>query len=230
MFRHLGFTGACLAIILLTSCHPSRVFLSPTPSHIERIEGYASLRISTEQDSVRSNFSFLFQLPDQGKFDVSNPFGQTLYQIIITRGEAFLVIPSKKVYWKGEEEEIIIKFFGFQLSLTEMFSLLSGQWPEEEGQSHVERGQETWTFEKDENGRIKAANRGNLRFEMREFFKDTPYARVLEFEHPLSEGRLRILHIGFDQSVKRNMFEIGFMQNFGRKSWAEILEIIDSAR
>lgn len=64
-----------LAVFFLVYCRPSPVILLPLPSEIERIEGYASLRISGDQGSSRSKFSFLFQLPHQGRIEVSNILG-----------------------------------------------------------------------------------------------------------------------------------------------------------
>ncbi|HEA65190.1 MAG TPA: hypothetical protein ENI02_03535, partial [Candidatus Aminicenantes bacterium] len=91
-----------LAIFVLVRCRPSPVILLPLPSEIERMEGYASLRITGDQGSSRSKFSFLFQLPHQGRIEVSNILGRTLYQIIVTGDKAVFIVPSKRVYWQGE--------------------------------------------------------------------------------------------------------------------------------
>ncbi len=168
-----------LAIFFLGYCRPSAVILLPLPSEIERIEGYASLRISGDQGSSRSKFSFLFQLPHQGRLEVSNILGRTLYQIIVAEDKAVFIIPSKRVYWQGEEEEIIQYFLGFRLNLYEMINLLSGKWEGEERN-------ESWSFAKDERGRIMAGQRGEFQFEVKEFLADTPFARILIFQHPLN--------------------------------------------
>ena len=99
--------GCLLAVVILTSCRLSPVIIPSPPSHIEKIEGFASLRMKSEEKEVRSRFSFLFQLPKQGRLDFSNLLGKTLYQIVIYESKAFLLIPAKKIYWQGGEEEII---------------------------------------------------------------------------------------------------------------------------
>lgn len=221
--------GACLVLLFLSSCRPSSICLSPLPSQIERIEGYASLRITEDQGSARSKFSFLFQLPNQGRIEVANFLGTTLYQIIIDEGEAFLLVPSKKVYWHGEEDEIIGKFLGFRLNLHEMISLLSGQWRGEKNQVGTRNWRGDWTLEKDEKGRIEYGRRGELWFEIKEFFNSTTFARLIIFEHPLNKGRLRILNIGLNRPLKKEGFSKAFLENYEQKTWLEIQEMLDNA-
>ncbi|MFC2158878.1 hypothetical protein ACFLT9_13680, partial [Acidobacteriota bacterium] len=117
-----------LLLLLFAACSPSHIFLTPVPKQIESIEGHAKLSLASEGGSGSSRFSFLFHMPDQGRIEVSNFLQGTLYQILIDRGEAFFILPSKRVFWQGEEEEIIDKFLGFGLKLEEMINLLSGQW------------------------------------------------------------------------------------------------------
>jgi len=208
-----------LAIFFLGYCRPSAVILLPLPSEIERIEGYASLRISRDQGSSRSKFSFLFQLPHQGRIEVSNILGRTLYQIIVTEDKAVFIVPSKRVYWQGEEEEIIQYFLGFRLNLYEMINLLSGKWEGEERN-------ESWSFAKDERGRIMAGQRGEFQFEVKEFLADTPFARILIFQHPLNRGFLKILRINLNQPLKKGVFSLSVLGKYERKSWIEIEKIL----
>ncbi|HEB36855.1 MAG TPA: DUF4292 domain-containing protein [Candidatus Aminicenantes bacterium] len=208
-----------LAIFFLGYCRPSAVILLPLPSEIERIEGYASLRISRDQGSSRSKFSFLFQLPHQGRIEVSNILGRTLYQIIVTEDKAVFIIPSKRVYWQGEEEEIIQYFLGFRLNLYEMINLLSGKWEGEERN-------ESWSFAKDERGRIMAGQRGEFQFEVKEFLADTPFARILIFQHPLNRGFIKILRINLNQPLKKGVFSLSVLGKYERKSWIEIEKIL----
>lgn len=208
-----------LAIFFLVYCRPSPVILLPLPSEIERIEGYASLRISGDQGSSRSKFSFLFQLPHQGRIEVSNILGRTLYQIIVAEDKAVFIVPSKRVYWQGEEEEIIRYFLGFRLNLYEMINLLSGKW---EG----EKSKESWSFEKDEKDRIMAGQRGEFQFEVKEFLADTPFARILVFQHPLNRGLLKILRINLNQPLKKGVFSLSVLGKYERKSWTEIEKIL----
>ncbi len=208
-----------LAIFFLGYCRPSAVILLPLPSEIERIEGYASLRISRDQGSSRSKFSFLFQLPHQGRIEVSNILGRTLYQIIVAEDKAVFIVPSKRVYWQGEEEEIIRYFLGFRLNLYEMINLLSGKWEGEERK-------ESWSFTKDERGRIMAGQRGEFQFEVKEFLADTPFARILIFQHPLNRGLLKILRININQPLKKGVFSLSVLGKYERKSWIEIEKIL----
>ena len=208
-----------LVILFLAYCRPSPVIFLPLPSEIERIEGYASLRISRDQGSSRSKFSFLFQLPHQGRIEVSNILGRTLYQIIVAEDKAVFIVPSKRVYWQGEEEEIIRYFLGFRLNLYEMINLLSGKWEGEERN-------ESWSFEKDERGRIMAGQRGEFQFEVKEFLADTPFARILIFQHPLNRGFLKILRININQPLKKGVFSLSVLGKYERKSWIEIEKIL----
>ena len=215
-----------LALFFLVYCRPSPVILLPLPSKIERIEGYASLRITGDQGSSRSKFSFSFQLPHQGRIEVSNILGRTLYQIIVDEDEAAFIVPSKRVYWRGEEEEIIQYFLGFRLDLYEMINLLSGKWEGEQLGYEGEESKEIWSLAKDEQGRIMAGQRGEFRFEVKEFFADTPFARFLIFQHPLNRGRLKILRINLNQPLKEGTFSLSVLGKYERKSWAEIEMIL----
>jgi hypothetical protein len=217
---------AFLDLFFQAYCRPSPVIILPLPSKIERIEGYASLRITGDQGSSRSKFSFLFQLPHQGRIEVSDILGRTLYQIIVSKDKAAFIVPAKKVYWQGEEEEIIRYFLGFRLNLAEMINLLSGRWEGEEMENEGEEGKENWSFTKDERGRIMAGQRGELRFEVKEFFADTPFGRLLFFQHPLSRGRLRILRISLNRPLKKGSFSLSVLGKYRRKSWAEIEKIL----
>ena len=193
------------------------------------MEGYASLKTSSDQGSESSKFSFLFQLPHQGRIEVSNILGKTLYQIVIQEKEAFFLIPSKKIYWRGEEEEIIDRFLGFRLSLHELVSILSGQW-KERGEKGSDYGQEEWLLEKDEEGRIRRGQRGDLDFEVIEFFKNTNVVRRLAFHHPVSQGRVTILQLRFNRPVKRELFSLQFLKSFQPRTWEEIEEILSERR
>lgn len=220
---------ACLIfLILLSSCSPSKILLSPPPSRIERIEGHASLRITGEEGSARSKFSFLFCLPHQGRIEASDFLGRSLYQIIIDEQNAFFIVPSKKVYWQGEEDEVIQRFLGFRLTLEEMISLVSGVWEEAENRGEGEKKMEEWFLEKDEKGRIWAGQRGMLRVEIKEFIEDTSFAQVLVFEHPLTLGRVKILSLGLNRPLNKEAFNITGLKRFERMTWAEIQEIIEN--
>lgn len=221
--------GISFAGVLLFSiqCVPSRVLLSPVPSEIRSVEGHASLRIYGEDGTVRTKFSFLFLLPDQGDIVASNFLGQTIYRITITSDEAFLIIPSKKVYWKGREEEIIDTFLGFKLNMQEMISLLTGEW-QELGLIQKDRKDQRWEFEKDQAGRIISGWRDSLRFEIEEFVNDSHLARVITFESMFTTGRVRLIKAAFNKPVRPESFSTDFLQQYRRKTWEEIQAIIDN--
>lgn len=215
----------CLAVGILTCCQAPPISLSPFPSRIERIEGHASLVISGDQGSARSKFSFLFQLPNRGRIDVSGALGRVLYRIFIHDGEAYFIVPSKKVYWKGQEEEIIDKFMGFRLGLAEMINLLSGNWKKQE--PVPEEGQGTWVFSQDERGRIVSGQRDDLRFEVKAFIEETPFARLFTFEHPASTGQVKVLSMDLNRPIKPNVFSKKFVEKYQSKTWDEIQEILN---
>lgn len=219
------FPTVSLVLFFLIHCR-SQVLLQPLPSTIERIEGYASIKFTGDHGSARSKFSFLFVLPHHGRIEVSNIIGKTLYLIVIDEERAIFVLPSKKVYWQGDEEEIINKFLGFRLNLCEMISLLSGKWKTKEMEFEEEKGLERWSLEKDEKGRIIAGQRGELIFEVKEFLANTPFARLLAFQHSMNRGRLKILSINFNQPIKKGVFSLPFLENYRRVSWAEIEKIL----
>jgi hypothetical protein len=201
--------------------------LSPPPTAVHSIEGYASLRVQGDQGAYRSKFSFLFKLPDQGKIVVFDPLGRTVYQIVVMQGRSYLVVPSRKAYWEGDEEEIINNFLGFRLNMREMIFLLGGGSKEISG--HGELDQEGWLFSKDKDGRINEAAKMELRIVMEEFFESTPYARVLAFDHPLNTGRLKILRMAFNPTFGSEAFSTGFLDRFEKKSWEEIQEMMKRA-
>ncbi len=216
-----------IGFIFLLSCSISQWTPPPLPSRIEGIEGHASLRIKGEDGEVKSKFSFLFQLPNRGRIDVSALLGKTLYQIFVDEKEAFLVIPSERIYWQGDEEEIIDRFFGFRLSLDELVSLLSGQWSRSRRNFGEEGWLKEWILENDKQGRIVRGNKGDLMFEVKDFFKDSSVVRLLIYRHPLSSGRLKILAINFNQPIKKGVFSFEHLKKFKRKTWAEIEEILN---
>lgn len=202
--------------------------MHPPPSKIESIEGYGALRITGDQGSSKIRFSFLFSLPHQGRIESFDYIGRSLYYVLIDKEKSFFVLPSKKVYWEGKVEEITSRSLGFSLNQYEMVSLLSGQWRGEEMSLEAKRALEKWNFEKDERGRIVIGEREEFRFEVQEFFTDSPLARLLLFFHPWSEGRLKILKINFNQPLRPAAFSRAFLERYELKTWAEIEELFSN--
>ncbi len=226
--RFFLFSGVSVILFLLFCCRPTGILLQPVPSNIERLEGHASLKISGEQGSARSKFTFLFQLPSQGRIEVSDfLLGRTLYQIIVDNERAVFFIPSKKVYWEGEEEEIIDYFLGFRLSLEEMINLIQGKWEERAQAVGRDKNGESWNLKRDEKGRVLAGTRENLHFEVQEFLSGSHIPRILIFQHPLNSGRLKILRVDFNRPAKKkDAFSLSFLAGYRRVSWEEIEKIL----
>ncbi len=217
----------CLAF-LLSCCRPALLSISPLPARVERIEGHASLTILTGQETARSKFSFLFALPDKGRIEVTGALGRVIYRLLVDGGEAYLIVPSKKVYWQGQEEEIIYEFLGFRLNLAEMINLFSGDWGKQS--QIISDDLESWSLTRDRKNRIKSGKRGDLWFEVEEFIDDTPFARRIVFRHTLSSGKLKILGLGLNKPVRENVFSKKFKEKYQPKTWKEIQDLIHHAR
>lgn len=224
MYQRLQFIAICSILLLGIGCVPASVLVSPVPAQIKSLEGYASLRINAGEGSGRTKFSFIFHLPEQGRIEVSDFLGRSLYQIVITQNQAYLVIPAKKVYWQGEETEIIDTFLSFRLTLDEMRHLITGDW------AYAPESQESgeWELERDEQGRVLAGQRQELRFSVEEFIGDTHFPRSLSFEHPVNSGRLKILRMDFNKGSHPGAFSTAFREKYSRKTWEEIREILNN--
>lgn len=218
-----------LSLVLLAGCRTQSLFLTPPPSEMEGVEGYASLRITAGQQSARTRFSFLFQLPAEGRLDVLDPLGRVPYQILIVERRSFFVVPSRKAYWEGEEEAILEKFLGFRLSLLEVVALISGHWPGMD-QGETPDWQEGWVLEKDRRDRIHFGRRGDFAFNVEEFFGQSPWVKTAVFHHVETEGRLKILDIQFNQPPREGAFSTAFLDQYSRKTWEEIQEMLSDAR
>jgi hypothetical protein len=225
MRRRLGPAALSLGLALLSACGGSRVLLSPTPSHIDSLEGHARIWL-TEPEASRSRFAFLLSLPDKGYIEVSDFLGRSLYRIQITESGAYFIIPSKKVYWKGGETEIIERFLGFPLNLQEMIGLISGDW---EGLTQERLQAASWRLERDAQGRIVSGRRDTLRFQVEEFIDGSRFPRSLRFEHPANSGRLKILKMDFNRPAAAGAFATDYLQTYSPKTWAEIQALLNDA-
>ena len=222
---------SCLLVctfLLFSACIPQKVFIVPPAGQIGEIEGYASLRVSTGQQTTRSRVSFLFSLPSNGRIEVLDPLGQVHYQLFFVGGLAYFVVPSKKVYWQGQEEDIIDKLFGFHLSLLDVVGLMSGYW-DSPGQEKGQDGMDSWTFLENKKGWIQSGQRGEFRFEVEEFFGQTQWVQDVLFFHPFTEGRLKILDVHFNQPISEMAFATSFSLRYAKKTWEEIKEMLANA-
>ena len=224
--KRVSFGVILLALGLFVSCLPAKYSVPSLPTRIESIEGYGALRITGDQGSSKIRFSFLFSLPHRGRIESFDYIGRSLYYILIDKEVSFLVLPSKKVYWQGKVEEITSRSLGFRLNQYEMVSLLSGQWTGEQKSLEAKKALEKWILERDGRGRIVMGEREEFRFEVQEYFANTPFARLLVFFHPWSKGQLKILKLNFNQAIRPVAFSQPFLKKYELKSWAEIEELL----
>jgi hypothetical protein len=189
------------------------------------MEGYARIWITGPEGSSRTKFSYLLRLPDKGSIEVSNFLGQSLYRILVIKDEAYLIVPSKRVYWRGDDAEIIERLLGFPLDLQEMISLISGEW--DRGTRGA--GGWSWELERDSGDRITAGRRDGLSFTVEAFIPGTRFPGELRFRHPGRSGRLRILKMDFNRPIPAGALAREFLATFAAKTWDEIMEILDHA-
>jgi hypothetical protein len=215
-------TGLVISITLV-GCRPFSPVLSPRPTGLRELEGYASLKITINRQTAKSRFSFVVELPHQGRLQVLDMLNRPVYEILVEGEAAYFVLPSKKVYWQGTTDEIFEKFLGFRLSLQEMAGLLSGGWSEGSGKEPAFEG---WTFEKDLQGRIVSGNRQDFHFEVRGFDAGSGVPRQLTFKSLQSEGRMSLLSIQFNRPLKSSLFSFVELNDFSSVSWAEIERIL----
>ncbi len=216
-------------LFLISSCVSQKVFLAPSLDQVEEIEGFASLRVSTNQKTTRSRVSFLFLLPASGRIEVLDPLGQVHYQLFFVNDNAYFVVPAKKVYWQGQEEEIMDKLFGFHLSLSDVVGLMSGHWSNP-GEKKGQTGMDSWTFLKNKKGFIQSGQRREFKFTVEGFFGQTPWVQEVLFIHPHTEGKLKILDVHFNQPISDMAFATSFSLRYSKKTWEEIRELLTDAR
>jgi len=214
-------------VLLLSSCRVRQVVVSPEIQAFDSMSGFASLRISSGQQSARIRFSFFFHLPGKGRIEVLDPLGRIHYQILIVDRQSYFVLPSRRVYWQGGDTEIMEKFLGFPLDLNEVVSLISGRWPEGDGNQSMP-WQRDWNLERDRRGRILSGSREEFRFEVEEYFDPTPWVQTVAFLHSRSEGRVKILNVHFDQPDSDEAFSTAPLNRFTEITWEEMEKLLDA--
>ncbi|MEW5902226.1 MAG: hypothetical protein AB1715_12250 [Acidobacteriota bacterium] len=214
-----GIKKAAPASILLVaaitaSCFPSRPAISPPPTNVETIEGFASLRLATATGTARSKFSFLFRLPDRGRIEVYDPLRRTVSLLFFAEAEAFFVLPGKRAYWRSTREEVLDKLLGFDLRPEELTAILAGRWDSIGG----------WNLEKDSRGRVARGRRADLEVEVRDFFSPSGLPALLAFSRGRDRGSLKILRLAFNQPLKRDVWRPFFLDDpeFREAAWTEV--------
>jgi hypothetical protein len=207
----------------IVGCRPISPVLSPRPAELQELEGYASLKITINQQTAKSKFSFNVALPHQARFQILDMLNRPIYEMDVEGEASYFVLSSKRVYWQGTTDEIFEKFLGFRLSLREMAGLLSGGWAEGRGEEPIFKG---WTFEKDGHGRVVSGERQDFQFRVRGFDAGGHVPRQLAFKSLQSEGRLSLLSIQFNRPVKSGLFSQAALKDFALVSWEEIERIL----
>jgi len=195
--------------------------LAPIPEHPVSLEGDGSLSLTGPGGKARSRFSFVLLPPARARIDVFDPLGRLVYFLLVTGEEALMAVPSKRVFGRGGCDEVFARFLGFGLAPAEMASLLTGRWPQGPTGQEAPPGS-AWILQRDDRNRVAAAERGGLRFEVREFFRDSDAPRLVVFEHPDSRGRLKIHRLVFDRARPGATDESVLLKGYGEKTWQEL--------
>jgi hypothetical protein len=217
--RRAVLVGALAAA--LAACGVGVPRLAPIPANPASIDGDGSLSMSGSGGSGRARFSFVLLPPDRARIDVFDPLGRLAYFFLVSGDEALLAVPSKKAFGRGGRDEVFARFLGFGLSPDELASLLTGRW------THAPAGPDAaseadWILGRDAQGRVASAEKGGLRFEVLDFFRDSAAPRRIAFEHPDSRGRLKINRLAFDRLPPGAADEAALLKGYGERSWPEM--------
>lgn len=203
-----------LSAAALVSCFPTRPAVAPLPPTVESMEGFATLRLARSGETAKSRLSFVVRLPGQGRIEVLDPLGRTASLLFLDDDVAYLVLPSRRAYWKSGRDEVMSKLLGFALELQELTDILTGRGDRLSG----------WTLEKDGQGRVIRGRREDLRFEVRQFFDRSLIPRLLVLSHGEDRGSLRVLRLNFNQPLKAEAFRHFFLDEGGFRpaEWDEV--------
>jgi hypothetical protein len=221
--------GALLAALALVSCAHRAPSLVPPASDIEAAEGRGSASIEGRETALRGKFAFHFRRPGLGRIEVSDPFGTSVYFMLFKDDTAYLVVPSKKIYAEERPETLMDRFLGFSLRPDEVLRLLAGQW-EGAGPAEGSREENGWSLQRDGQGRVVGGRRGDLAFEVDEFFPGAGVPRVIHFSRPVTSGRMKILSLRFNPPARPETFETAFLGRFGRRSFEELQDVLKDER
>ena len=196
--------AAGLAVVFLVACAAcvsGPPILSPPPADVATLDGFGSLSLRGAGGSLRGRFSFLLSPPDMGRVEVLDPFGRTRAVLIFREGTAAMILPSRRAYWSGPEEELMANFIGAGLSARDLAGLIGGRWTEA-----GESGPAGWTLERDGEGRVRSGAKDGFRFEVEEFFAKTSVPRSVGISRAGDPGRLRVLQIRFNRPPRGDAF------------------------
>jgi outer membrane biogenesis lipoprotein LolB len=181
---------------------------------VESVEGYAAFRLVRGEETAKSKLAFLFRLPGQGRVEVIDPLGRTASILFLDGEEAYLVLPSRRAYWKSGRDEVMSKLLGFAVGLDDLTHILTGRADRLSG----------WTLERDDQGRTIRGRSEHAAFEVRQFFEQTPVPQLLVLIRGEDRGSLRILRMGFNQPFKEKALDLSFLATGGYRAvdWAEV--------
>ena len=214
-WRYIVAGGILAAAVLGSACRPFRPSLKPGGA-IERIEGYASLRMSRGGETSRAKFAFAVSLPDRARLEVFDALGRSVSLFLIRGNDAYLILPSEKAYWQAGRDEVIEKFLGFPVQPKEILGLLSGRWT-----AAAEAG---WTLTRDGKNRAISGKRGGLEFAILEFFPGSDLPRRWSYSHSETSGSVTLLEAAFDRPEPD--FSLEFRRTFVSKTWPEIERLL----
>ncbi len=221
-----GSTAAPLVLsallVLAAACRPAAVKLGPE-TQLRSVEGYASLKFKSETAAGRSKVSFSVLLPDRARVDVFDALGRVVVILVFRPSESFFALVPERAYWRGEPGEALGKFFAFNLSLADLVELLAGRWGEGPG---TEGGTAAWAITRDGRGRVVAAERRHVAFEVRDFFAGTSEPHLITFLSDRNSGSLKVFEARFNVPIKESAFELGFLEGFVLKTWPEMEELL----
>jgi len=207
------------AAFLAEGCSRRRAVIAPVPSVLSEAEGYASLKLTQDGATARSKFSFVLEVARRARVEIQDPLGRSAAVILIDGEEGYFLLPSERAYWKSGAAEIMAKFLGTPLNLSEVAGLLCGRWSGSEPAGAAPAG---WTLSRDEEGRWASGRKESLVFQVREFFPDSPVPRRVDFQTPAGRGSLSLLAMEFNRPLPAAAFDLGFAGRYASKSWEDI--------
>jgi outer membrane biogenesis lipoprotein LolB len=212
---------AAAVLFALAACISGPAMLSPPPARVTTLDGFGSLSLRGAGGSLRGRFSFLLSLPDMGRIEVLDPFGRTRAVLIFRESTAVLVVPSRRVYWSGPEEDLMEGFLGFGLGGRDLAGLIGGRWAEAGAPEAA-----GWALERDREGRVSSGAKDGFRFEVEEFFGKTSVPRSVGISRDGEPGRLKVLQIRFNRPPRGDAFGLSALNGMDRKTWAEMEELL----
>jgi hypothetical protein len=217
-------SGTLLIALVLASCAKQAPVLIPPATGVEAVAGFGSASVRGEEAEVKGQFAFLFRRPGWGRVEAFDPLGRTIYYMIFAGGDAYLVVPQKKVYAQDRPEAMIGRFLGFSLRPDEIVEILGGAWAGGGTQGGPGPGG-AWTLSRDGSGRVVRGEKDGLVFEVPEFFPGAGVPRTILFSRPGTSGRMKVLSLRFNPAPRPEAFDTSFLKTFARRSWEEIQEI-----